>query len=85
MIKIINQIKANALQNRLIQKFREDNDDVFKRLVLHTEVKLVSKYDCLYDSISFFLNYRRTTSRKLYPFPKLYPYGKYNLTTISMS
>ena len=38
-IKIINQIKARALNSRLLQKLCDDNDETNKTPLLHTEVE----------------------------------------------
>ena len=42
-IKIINQIKARALNSRLFQKLCDDNDESYKTLLLHTEVRWLSR------------------------------------------
>lgn len=61
VIKTVNSIKSNALQDRLFQKFCEDNDENFKHLIIHTEVRWLSKGNCLrrfvtlWDSIITFI------------------------------
>ena len=46
-IKCINYIKANAKTERLFQKFCEVNHTNYVRLLLHTEVRWLSKGNCL--------------------------------------
>ncbi|XP_076058589.1 protein FAM200A-like [Oratosquilla oratoria] len=60
VIKAVNLIKKNALQDRLFQQLCGKNNEEFKRLVLHTEVRWLSKGNCLqrfvalwYSVISF--------------------------------
>lgn len=61
VIKTVNSIKSNAFQDRLFQQFCENNDEDFKLLVLHTEVRWLSKGNCLrrfvilWDSITSFI------------------------------
>ena len=38
-VKAINKIKANAKNDRLFRQLCEANDEVFERLLLHTEVR----------------------------------------------
>lgn len=50
------------MKDRLFQRWCEDNDEEFKRLVLHTEVRWLSKGNCLrrfvalWDSVASFLS-----------------------------
>jgi len=61
VIKSINRIKAHALNSRLFKKLCIDNDEDFERLLLHTEVRWLSRGKCLdriyalYDSVVEFL------------------------------
>ena len=61
-IKTINKIKANPLNSRLFAKLCMENDEVFNQLLLHTEVRWLSKGNCLqrlviiYDSVAEFLS-----------------------------
>ena len=43
VIKIINHIKAHALNSRLFEQLCEEMDAEYKRLLLHTEVRRLSK------------------------------------------
>lgn len=43
VIKIINYIKANALNSHLFEQFCEEMDAVHKRLLLHKEVRGLAK------------------------------------------
>ncbi|XP_076030851.1 zinc finger MYM-type protein 6-like [Oratosquilla oratoria] len=64
VIKAVNLIKKkkNALQDRLFQQLCGKNNEEFERLVLHTEVRLLSKGNCLqrfvalWDSVIPFLS-----------------------------
>lgn len=61
VIKVVNHIKSNALRDRLFREFCNQNGEEFERLVLHTEVRWLSKRNCLqrfialWDSIVSFL------------------------------
>ena len=46
-IKAINKIKAHALNDRLFRQLCGENDESFERLLLHTEVRWLSKGNCL--------------------------------------
>lgn len=46
-IKAINKIKAHALNDRLFRQLCGENDEAFERLLLHTEVRWLSKGNCL--------------------------------------
>ncbi|XP_038674126.1 protein ZBED8-like [Scyliorhinus canicula] len=62
VIKSINAIKANAKCERLFKQFCEDNNADHVRLLLHTEVRWLSKGNCLkrfmelFDELSDFLS-----------------------------
>ena len=47
LIKAVNKTKRHALQSRLSKKLCNDNDEVFDNLILHTEVRWLSKGNCL--------------------------------------
>lgn len=47
VIKCVNKIKAHALNTRLFRKLCQENDEEFERLLLHTEVRWLSKGQCL--------------------------------------
>jgi hypothetical protein len=47
VITAVNKIKANALNDRLFRQLCHDNDEDFERLLLHTEVRWLSKGNCL--------------------------------------
>ncbi|XP_035232078.1 protein ZBED8-like, partial [Stegodyphus dumicola] len=61
-IKSINQIKAQPLKSRLFAKLCEENNELFNQLLLHTEVRWLSRGVCLqrlvnlFDSTTEFLN-----------------------------
>ena len=46
-IKAINKIKANAKNSRLFRQLCNENDEEFERLLLHTEVRWLSKGESL--------------------------------------
>lgn len=54
VITAINNIKAHALNSRLFRQLCTDNDEEFERLVLHTEVRWLSKGNCLRRFYSLF-------------------------------
>ncbi|KAM3874376.1 zinc finger BED domain-containing protein 5-like [Diretmus argenteus] len=60
-VKAINKIKAHALNDRLFRQLCQENDETFERLLLHTEVRWLSKGNCLarfcelFDTIVEFL------------------------------
>lgn len=47
VIKVVNHIKSNSLLDRLFREFCKQNEEEFVRLVLHTEVRWLSKGNCL--------------------------------------
>lgn len=47
VIKAINFIKGNSLRDRIFHKLCEEGDEVHKRLLMHTEVRWLSKGKCL--------------------------------------
>ncbi|XP_026475540.1 protein ZBED8-like [Ctenocephalides felis] len=62
VIKCINAIKASAKSERLFRLFCEEQNESYVRLLLHTEVRWLSKGNCLnrfmqlFDVLSEFLN-----------------------------
>jgi hypothetical protein len=62
VIKCINSIKSSAKSERLFKLFCEEKNEDYCRLLLHTEVRWLSKGNCLrrfmelYDSLKEFLN-----------------------------
>ena len=54
MIKAVNKIKRHALQSRLFKKLCNENDEVFDRLIMHTEVRWLSKGNCLERFLAVF-------------------------------
>ncbi|XP_073689566.1 zinc finger BED domain-containing protein 5-like [Garra rufa] len=46
-VKAINKIKAHALNNRLFRQLCQENEETFERLLLHTDVRWLSKGNCL--------------------------------------
>ena len=61
VIKAVNKIKSKALNSRLFSQLCKENDELFTKLVMHTEVRWLSKGNCLkrfyivYDSVIEFL------------------------------
>ena len=60
VIKAVNKIKAHALNTHLFKQLCNENDEAFERLLLHTEVRLLSKGNCLahlkfFDTVVAFL------------------------------
>lgn len=47
VIKAINKIRSNSLNDRLFNKLCNENDEDYNRLLLHTEVRWLSKGVCL--------------------------------------
>ena len=54
IIRAANSIKARALNSRLFRQLCSENDDEFKQLLLHTEVRWLSKGNCLRRFYSLF-------------------------------
>ena len=46
VMRAVNTIKARALNSRLFRQLCAENDEEFERLLLHTEVKWLSKGNC---------------------------------------
>lgn len=61
VIKAVNKIKAHPLNTRIFRRLCHENEEEFERLLLHTEVRWLSKGNCLrrfydlYDTILEFL------------------------------
>ncbi|XP_071044605.1 protein FAM200C-like [Parasteatoda tepidariorum] len=53
VISAINKIKANSLNDRLFRELCRENED-FERLPLHTDVRWLSKENCLHRFFEFF-------------------------------
>ena len=61
-IKAVNKIKTSPLNDRLLRKLCQEKDEEFQRLLLHTEVRWLSKENCLrglYDLFNTVLNFCR--------------------------
>lgn len=60
-VKAINKIKAHALNDRLFRQLCQENEETFEHLLLHTDIRWLSKGNCLarfcelFDSIVEFL------------------------------
>ncbi|XP_025266439.1 SCAN domain-containing protein 3-like [Camponotus floridanus] len=54
VINAVNKIKSNALNTRLFAQLCDENDEDFQRLLLHTEVRWLSKGACLTRFYSLF-------------------------------
>ena len=54
VIHAVNKIRANSLNTRLFNQLCEDNDEIFRRLLLHTEVRWLSKGMCLTRFLALF-------------------------------
>lgn len=54
VITAVNKIKAHALNSRLFRQLCTENDEDFERLLLHTEVRWLSKGNCLRHFYSLF-------------------------------
>ena len=71
VITATNKIKKNSLNDRIFQQLCETNDEDYKRLLLHTEVRWLSKGNCLkrfhqlFDSIVEFLENDSTLAEKV--------------------
>lgn len=76
-IKTINIIKSQALNDRLFAQLCDSNDECYNNLLLHTEVRWLSKGNCLqrlvdiFDSlIEFLLEIDQSTATQLIEFKK---------------
>ena len=54
VITAVNKIKAHSLNSRLFRQLCIDNDEEFERLLLHTEIRWLSKGNCLTCFYSMF-------------------------------
>ena len=54
VIRAVNTIKARALNSRLFRQLCAENDEEFEQLLLHTEVRWLSKGNCLRRFYSLF-------------------------------
>lgn len=54
VITAVNKIKAHSLNSRLFRQLCSRNDEQFERLLLHTEVRWLSKGNCLARFFSLF-------------------------------
>ena len=54
VMRAANTIKARALNSRLFRQLCAENDEKFKQLLLHTEIRWVSKGNCLRRFYSLF-------------------------------
>ena len=61
VIKAVNKIKAHALNTRLFKQSCNENDEAFEHLLLHTELRRLSKgnylarFNLLFDTVREFL------------------------------
>ena len=69
VIKVVNKIKSSALKDRIFRTLCHTNETEFERLLLHTEVRRLSKGKCLsrfyslFDIIVQFLQEEITAAR----------------------
>jgi hypothetical protein len=62
VIEVVNRIRSKALNTKLFKQLCEVNDEEFNKLLLHTEVRWLSKDQCLtrffnlFDTIVEFLD-----------------------------
>ena len=54
VIRAVNTIKARALNSRLFRQLRAENDEEFEQLLLYTEVRWLTKGNCLRRFYSLF-------------------------------
>ena len=54
VITAVNKINAHSLNSRLFRQLCIENDEEFERLLLHTEVRWLSKGNCLKRFYSLF-------------------------------
>ncbi|CAH1997428.1 unnamed protein product [Acanthoscelides obtectus] len=70
VIDAVNRIRSNALNTRLFEQLCEENDEHFHQLLLHTEVRWLSKGLCLtrffalFETISEFLDTKDKTLKE---------------------
>ena len=64
VIRAVNKIKAHSLNDRIFRQLCHENEEEFERLLLHTEVRWLSKGKCLqrfydlYDSVIDFFKFK---------------------------
>ena len=56
VVKVVNRIKSNPFQERLFRQLCADVNEKFKSLLLHTEVRWLSKGNCLNRFVELSLN-----------------------------
>ena len=69
VITAVNKIKANALNSRLFHQLCIENDENFQCLLLHTEVRWLSKGNCLkrfYTLFNSVLDFFQESNPELY-------------------
>ena len=69
VITAVNKIKVNALNSRLFHQLCIENDEDFQCLLLHTEVRRLSKGNCLkrfYTLFNSFLDFFQESNPELY-------------------
>ncbi|XP_029633868.1 protein FAM200A-like [Octopus sinensis] len=54
VIKTVNKLKSNSLSDRIFRQLCLDNDDDFVRLLYHTEVRWLSKSNCVVRFVKLF-------------------------------
>ena len=54
MIKAVNKLKRHALKSRLFKILCNENDEVFDKLIMHTEVILLPKGNSLERFLAVF-------------------------------
>ncbi|XP_044747388.1 protein ZBED8-like isoform X1 [Coccinella septempunctata] len=70
VINAVNKIRSNALNTRLFAQLCDENDEDFRRLLLHTEVRWLSKGACLtrfyllFESVLEFLDSKDSDLKK---------------------
>lgn len=70
VIRAVNTIRSNSLHDRLFSQLCSENDEDYNRLLLHTEVRWLSKSTCLnrffqlFDSVLDFLENRNEKLRE---------------------
>ena len=47
VVSVINKIKTRALNTRLFRQLCDENDEIFERLLVYTEIRWLSKKSCL--------------------------------------